>query len=165
MKKEQWKDIFNDGRYFISNYGRRKNSKNYIIKTQDDKDGYQIFSFYVNGKRIDKKIHRLVAEAFIPNPNNYPFINHKDENKANNYVDNLEWCTKTYNTNYGHAREKQRKNLCKPVICIELNKEFESAKEAAEFVNKDHSSICDCCNGKRQRKTCGGYHWKYLKEE
>lgn len=159
--KEIWKDIFENQKYFVSNLGRIKNSKDYIIKTHNDKDEYQIFSFYVNGKRVDKKIHRLVAEAFIPNPNKLPFVNHKNEIKCDNKVDNLEWCTKTYNTNYGHAREKQRKKLCKSVICIELDKEFESAKEAAEFIKKDHSSICDCCNNKRYRKTVGGYHWKW----
>lgn len=164
MKKEVWKDIFGNNKYFISNYGRIKNNKNHIIKTHNDKDGYQIYSFYINSKKITKKIHRLVAQHFIFNPNNYEFINHKDENKSNNYFENLEWCTKIYNTNYGNARLKQKQKLYKPVICIELNKEFESIKKAANFIKRDKTSVCDCCNNKRNRKTCGGYHWKYKEE-
>lgn len=153
--------MFGNKKYFVSNYGRIKNSNNYIIKTHDDKDGYKIFNFYINGKKVSKRIHRLVAEAFIPNPNNLSSVNHKNEIKNDNRVENLEWCTVKYNTNYGCAREKQRKNLCKPVICIELNREFKSAKEAAEFIQRDHTSVCDCCNNKRWRKTTGGYHWKW----
>lgn len=159
--EEIWKDIFENQKYYISSLGRIKNNKNYIIKTHDDKDGYQIYSFYVNGKRITKRINRLVAEAFIPNPKNLPIANHKNEIKNDNRVDNLEWCNEQYNTNYGNAREKQKKNFCKSVICIELNKEFKSATEAAKFIKRDKSSICDCCNEKRQRKTTGGYHWKW----
>lgn len=162
---EIWADVFGDKRYFISNYGNLKNSKGYLIKLQNDKDGYKMYSFYLNGKKTTKKIHRLVAEKFVPNPYNYSCINHKDEDKTNNRFDNLEYCTVAYNNCYGSRIESRRKKISKPVICVELNIEFESATKAAKFVNRNKSCICACCNGKKQMKTSGGYHWKWKEKE
>lgn len=111
--KEVWKDIVGyEGKYQISNYGNVK-SLNYKnsgekrkLKLIKDKNGYLTISLRKNGKLKICKAHRLVAQAFIPNPGNYPIINHKDENPSNNYVDNLEWCTYKYNNNYGTRLEK-----------------------------------------------------------
>ena len=116
--KEIWKPIIeSNGDYYVSNYGRVRSteriSKNNhlipekILAIRKDKDGYCIATIYISGKRVDRKIHRLVADAFIPNPNNYPMINHKDETRDNNYVDNLEWCDAKYNANYGTCRQRQ----------------------------------------------------------
>jgi hypothetical protein len=110
--QETWKDIKNyEGLYQISTLGRiksfprkgtYKNAK--ILKPyKDGGNYYYVIGLHKNGKRKYKAIHRLVAETFIPNPNNYPLVNHKDENKLNNCVDNLEWCTHKYNSNYGKA--------------------------------------------------------------
>ena len=104
-------------------------------------------------------IHRLVAEAFIPNPKNLPFINHKDENKQNNCVDNLEWCTQKYNINYGTSLKKRIDLMGKPVICMETGKRYKSALEAGKQIGINYKHICDCCRGRR--KTTGGYHWEY----
>ena len=104
--KEKWKEIKGyEGKYWISNYGRLKN-KEQIMKPMASTNGYLIACLWKNN--IQKKIvlHRLVAEAFIPNPENKPQINHKDENKENNKVDNLEWCTHKYNMNYGSVKQK-----------------------------------------------------------
>lgn len=104
-------------------------------------------------------IHRLVAKTFLPNPQKLPQINHKNENKKDNRVDNLEWCNTKYNINYGKHNEKVAKSHCKKVYCIELDSVFESAKQAAKQLNLSNSNIAKCCKGKY--KTTGGYHWKY----
>lgn len=104
-------------------------------------------------------VHRLVAEAFLPNPQNLPQINHKDENKKNNCADNLEWCDAKYNLNYGEHNKKVARSHCKKVYCVELDRVFESAKSAAMQLGLFDSNIAKCCKGKY--KTTGGYHWEY----
>ena len=114
--KEKWKFVYIDNektKYLISSYGNLKNSKNNkYIKKLIDKDGYIKYHISHKNKEYNKKAHRLVAEAFIPNPLNYPQVNHKDENKQNNYVGNLEWCSQSYNINYSLKRRKNNKT-CK----------------------------------------------------
>lgn len=113
---EKWKDIKGyEGLYQISNLGNVKSLKKKagkstrserLIKTHFDKDGYVYATLCKNNKTHLATIHRLIAEAFIPNPNNLPQINHKDEDKTNNSIDNLEWCTCKYNINYGTRTER-----------------------------------------------------------
>src|SRR5699024_502487 len=86
------------------------------MATSPDQDGYQLVSLGKGGERTTKKVHRLVAEAFIKNNNNLPFVNHKDEVKYNNRADNLEWCTAKYNTNYNDLRKRIAKKQSKPVV-------------------------------------------------
>jgi hypothetical protein len=142
--------------------------------------------FYGRNKSKRKFIHRLVAEAFIPNPDGLPMINHKDENRKNPHVSNLEWCTAKYNQNYGTCIERRKLNTDyskqiykdtakyaiqfwkKPVLQFSKDGEFiaryESAQEAGR-INKCHGGhITECCKGKRY-KTVGGYIWKLEKEE
>jgi hypothetical protein len=121
---EEWRDIEGyEGLYQISNLGSVKSLFRYrvckngsfqpikerLLSPRTDKDGYKEVLLCNNCKRKCFKIHRLVAQAFISNPNNYPVINHKDENPSNNIVENLEWCTVKYNTNYGTTQERRRK--------------------------------------------------------
>lgn len=108
MDKEIWKDIKHyEGIYKISNHGRVWSIHKRDYKTPSVKDnGYLVVQLYKNGKMHNEYIHRLVALTFIPNPNNLPQVNHKDECKKHNSVDNLEWCDCTYNNNYGTARER-----------------------------------------------------------
>lgn len=110
---EEWKDVVGyEGLYRVSNFGRvkslrrtatngRRSVPERILKTHEVRDGYITVVLYKN--KIPKRlsVHRLVATAFLQNKNNYPFVNHKDENKKNNHVENLEWCTREYNMNYG----------------------------------------------------------------
>lgn len=134
--------------------------------------GYYQVCLCKDGEEKWPLIHRLVAEAYIPNPNNYPCVNHKDENKAKCHKDNLEWCTYSYNNAYnGKARRlafsrdnanriKATVEACsKPVFCVELGRTFKSASEAARILLVQRSRISDCCNGRRV--TTGGYHWQF----
>ena len=110
MENEIWKDIKGyEGIYQVSNLGRVYNCRyNRLLSTPTNrKKKYVDVALNKNGVAKSYKVHRLVAEAFIPNPNNLPFVNHKDENPSNNCVDNLEWCTNEYNLNYGNAHKKQ----------------------------------------------------------
>ena len=93
---EQWVDTY--GYYQISNLGNIRNKNtNRILKQSTNAKGYKIITLHINKKRVTYRVHRLVAEAFIPNPNNYPVINHKNGNKMDNRVENLEWCTYSFN--------------------------------------------------------------------
>lgn len=125
--------------------------------------GYVQVGVWYQGKSRTYNVHRLVAEAFIPNPDNLPEVNHKDENRANCSVDNLEWCTSKYNSNYGTCIEKQRKYGCKPVVAIDKvtgeETEYYSAAEAGRRLSVDPDRITRALRGER-RGTLNHY-WRY----
>lgn len=179
---EKWKSIEGyENKYLISDSGNVKSlvdkngeKTNKILKPRIAKNGYLYVNLWKKSKSKTKKIHRLVAEAFIPNPNNCPCINHKDGNKQNNNINNLEWCT--YSENAKHAfveglsnplknlpiPEKGKDNInCKKILQFNLKGEFVKEwgyiKEAQEKLQISH--ISDVCKGKR--KSAGGYVWKY----
>lgn len=179
---EEWKDIKGyEGLYQVSTLGRvrslpRKYSpRERYLRPGIGTNGYLRVVLSKNGIVCDKDIHRLVAQAFIPNPDNMPFVNHKDEVKIHNQVENLEWCTPKYNVNYGgclqrisESRKGQRlsaetidkirsKNM-KKVMCIETGKVFDSIKSAEAATNA--TTICNALKGRI--KTAGGYHWRYV---
>ncbi len=162
--QEIWKDIKGyEGLYQVSNLGKVKNVKlGKIIKVRCNEQNYLKLDLHKNGAKKAYKVHRLVAEAFIPNPNNYPQINHKDEKKQNNEVTNLEWCTPKYNANYGKRNNKISKKVIQLALSGEIVKIWASQIEAAKSINCCPSSISNCCRGKRN--TAGGYHWEYAKE-
>lgn len=109
---EEFRDIKEyEGLYQVSSLGRVKNSKGRILKSYKDNHGYPMVNLCKNAKNIRVRVHRLVAEAFIPNPNNYPCVNHKDEDKSNNNVNNLEWCTYRYNNTYGTVLQRKLEKL------------------------------------------------------
>ena len=156
------KDIIGyEGLYAITEDGlvwsyRRKK----FLKPRPNKDGYLYVNLSKNGKYTSKTIHRLVAKAFSPNPNGLTDVNHKDENKLNNDVSNLEWMTHKDNCNYGSHNTKLGESHSKPIYCVELNRTFKSAKEAAEELNLNKGNLSCCLNGKYQ--TTGGYHWNFI---
>ena len=108
--EEVWKSIFDYPNYQVSNLGRIRSLKRYKILKQFNRPlGYKGIHLNKFGKAKTFAVHRLVAEAFIPNPNKYPCVNHKDENPSNNCVSNLEWCTYQYNNTYGTTIERKIK--------------------------------------------------------
>ena len=133
-----------------------------FLKPRMDKDGYLIINLHKNNQMKTFKVHRLVAETYICNTCELPQVNHKDENKTNNSVGNLEWCTHIYNQNYGSRNEKVAKSKNKAVFCVELGKVFDSIKIASREMHINDVCISLAC--KNKIKTSGGYHWKYLKE-
>lgn len=150
------KDVQNyEGLYAVTSCGKVYSHKRKKFLKPREVGGYLQVSLYKGGEREFYLIHRLVAEAYLPNPNNLPCVNHKDENKENNALQNLEWCTYEYNNNYGSRNQK----ISKPVFCVELNKTFDGARIAARELGLDQSHITKCCKGKQ--KTTGGYHWRY----
>ena len=171
MNNEVWKDILGyEGLYKISDKGRVKSigyGKERILKPGSCR-GYLHVSLCKNHKIKYCRIHRLVAQSFIPNPQNLPMVNHKDENPSNNNVTNLEWCDSKYNNNYGtriqRVNEKNTNGkLSKPVIQYtktgELIKEWKSTKDVERNLRYDHKNISSCCLGKY--KSAYGFVWRY----
>lgn len=178
MENEIWEDIDNYvGFYQVSNLGRVRSidrivkhwrggkliKKGKILKQKPNKYGYKCLRLIKNGKYKDVTVHRLVAIAFIPNPNNLPFVNHKDENPSNNNVNNLEWCTQEYNVNYGTANKRRSEAKSKPVLQFtksgDFVNEYPSATEAQKHTGIIHQSISSCCRHKL--KSSGGFVWKF----
>lgn len=166
---EEWKDIEGyEGLYKISSRGRvlsypRKGSYHEprCLTIKLDTHGYQIVDLYKNGKGKRKKVHRLVAQAFIPNPQKKKTVNHKDGNPKNNCVDNLEWATQKENNLHCI---NILKNRFKPVASYNKNgnlvKQYESVTEAADDVGAQKTNIVKACRG--QIKSCAGLVWRYL---
>lgn len=158
------KDIKNyEGLYAITEDGQVWSyRKQTFLKPITDRDGYKLITLRKPDTRdITFRIHRLVAQAYIPNPDNLPQINHKDEDKANNHVSNLEWCTHLYNMRYGTRNARRSETMRgkgKAVYCVELDKTFINVKSAYEATGA--TGISGCCRGKY--KVSGGYHWRYV---
>lgn len=154
-------------RYEVSNFGRVKNLRTgKIMKPEITNNGYCRVDLYDdNGKHKHKLIHRLVLEAFVPNPTSLPQVNHKDEDKTNNNVENLEWCSANYNSNYGtrgqRISEKQNKKVAKLDTSGNVLATYKSTLEAAKQNPGTHSqNISAVCRG--LNKTHKGFVWAYV---
>lgn len=171
---EGWYEVSNFGRvrsltHMIPHYcGGERIVRGKILKQYFTKWGYKYVMLYKDGVSKHSVVHRLVAEAFIPNPNNLPCVNHKDEDKTNNHVENLEWCTYAYNNNYGTKKKRISKaktngKRSKLVLQYTLNGEFvaeyPSGREVERQKGFEQASIGRCCLGKQ--KSAYGYIWKY----
>lgn len=185
--KEEWRDIKGfEGKYMVSNLGIVK-SLNYnntgkegILEGVDNGHGYLQVGLYKDGNREQPLVHVLVATAFLENPDNLPEVNHKNEDKTNNCVENLEWVSHEYNVNYGTRNKKiseklkgkkhseeHNKKLSKPVFSV--NKEsglimwWESIREAERCTGINKSNITRCCKGKA--KSAGNHIWFYADDD
>ena len=136
------------------------------MKNQIARNGYESVLLCANNSPKFYYIHRLVATAFIPNPDNLSQVNHKDENKANNCISNLEWCTQKYNLNYGTGNKRRARSKSKKVLQFKTDgtfvKEWESTMDAQRNLGFDHANISKCC--RNIRKSAYGFLWKYKKE-
>lgn len=184
MSEEIWKPIKGyEGIYEVSSYGRvrsldryiRKGNRPYCIKGRILKNIKGAYC-YVNlhnedGTAKKYKVHRLVADVFVPNPCNLPQVNHKNENKMDNRAINLEWVTAQQNCNHGTRNQRMSEALkiqprCKEVEQLTLDYQhintFPSIKGAARLTGIDHTCISLCCRGKT--KSAGGYRWKFKEQ-
>lgn len=176
---EIWRDVEGyEGLYQVSSLGRVKSLRRTVsrgtnfkpVRERILKPGYNKNYAYVvlskHGVTKTKYIHQLVARTFIPNTNNYPILNHKDENPRNNCVDNLEWCTYSYNLSYNDLRKRvavsRRKAVRQYSKSGEFIKEWSHAREAAEALGLNKRAIYECCVGRS--KTSGGYIWKRVED-
>lgn len=195
---EEWKDVKGyEEIYQVSNTGKVRSLDRYVsgkldskhlvkgvyFKPQTSHKGYKTVILRKNGKPSTKQVHRLVAESFIPNPENLPQVNHKDTNKKNNFVENLEWITNYDNMQHAKANgcfgkftDSQKKAVMKNIRkCHEMQAKgviklddfgnvvgkYESIKQAGKENGVNDSKIVMCCKGKR--KHAGGFCWKYVK--
>ena len=158
MAKNEWKPIkgFN-GSYEVNQYGEircRKTDHYRKLKPKlNKKTGYLFVNLYDSNKSQTKTVHRIVAEAFIPNPDCLPYVNHIDEDKQNNVVENLEWCTPQYNSEY--SKRKKYKQIDVFTIDGEYIATFASHKAAAEMLGVCKAMVSQAVKG--NRKTCCGY--------
>lgn len=187
MENEMWRPIKGyEGSYEVSDMGNvrslsrnitTKNGYTYvlngrILRQNIRQNGYAGVILCKNGVYKPLSVHRIVAETFIPNPNNYPQVNHKDENKVNNRVDNLEWCTISYNVNYGTAnvgrsyKHRNHPSISRRVGMYDkdgnLLRIFQSGSEASRQTGVHVSCLLRCCRHEKNRPTAGGYKWEYI---
>nr|QBK85392.1 MAG: HNH endonuclease [Iridovirus LCIVAC01] len=165
-EKEEWRTIPGNEKYEASNLSQIRNTKTKrILKKYITETGYERIGLYSQNGRKNNQVHRLVAQAFIPNPNNFPQVNHKDKNRANNKVENLEWATASMNVKHSikmgvkrHKRAVWQRDLEGNEVAV-----FDSITKASEITGCDASSIIKCANGKRN--TAGNFTWGYVKEK
>lgn len=165
---EIWKDVVGyEGLYQVSNKGNvrsldrkvnylhgTKINKGKMLKPGNNADGYLFVTLSKNNVVRPARINRMVATAFIPNPNNLPSVNHKDKNRTNNNVENLEWCTVEYNNRYSNAIKIVQYDMSGNPVA-----EWDAISDAARETGINLSNIAQCCRG--FRKSAGSYIWKY----
>lgn len=183
--KEIWKDVVGyEGLYQVSNLGRVKSIKTWngyehldeekIMKPYKTKRGYESIGFTKNSKTKTHRLHRVVANAFIPNLENKPVINHKNGIKDDNRVENLEWCTSSENTIHamktGLITIKKGKDDARAISVNQYNlngnfiKKWDCIKEIKRELGYDSKAIISCCKHKEHYNTAYGYKWEYADE-
>ena len=164
---EIWRDIDGyEGLYQISNKGHVKSlkwGKERILRPGINSKGYMIVVLCHDNIIKNFQLHRLVAQAFIPNSQNKSQVNHKDENKLNNSVDNLEWATAKENINFGTHNERISRKILQYSKSGEFIREWQGAREVERVLYINNSNIIQCCKGRY--KSAGGFVWRYKEKD
>lgn len=150
-------------RDYVDSRGHKRKVISQIMKTNQDRYGYEKIGLRCNGRYVWTTVGRLVAEKYIPNPHNLPQVNHKNENTLDNRVDNLEWCTANYNSNYGSRTRRSAETRSKPLLAVdyEHNEEyFQSASEAARTLSLKQGNISACLRGDQTHS--GGFTFRHV---
>ena len=173
MQTEEWKTIPEWPNYQASTLGRirridgvLKNGRHWkgrVLKQKRQSNGYMSVMLSENGVTKTKLVHRLIAETFLDNENKYPVVNHKDRNQANNVLDNLEYCTQSYNSTYKDAHIERSKKFLKPVLQFSIDgtfiREWSSATEVKNKLGYEANNIRACCRGVRTK--ANDFKWQY----
>lgn len=164
---EIWKDIDGySGRYQVSNLGRIKSVNprgkdgEIIFSTCCNQAGYRVVNLRTDGKPKTFLVHRLVASAFLPNPHNFKIVNHINENREDNRVENLEWCDSKYNSQYSYRLHENVRRRGKRVLCVETGIEYPSIGYAAFVTGAHFQNISRAC--RESTRTAGSFHWRLI---
>lgn len=165
--KEIWRDIKGyEGSYQVSTLGEVRNLRTNpprLLKPWRHPAGYVCVTLSQDSKKTKHLVHRIVAEAFLPNPENKPQVNHKNGDKSDNNVNNLEWCSGLENSRHSaYTLGNESTKAKRPVVCLDTLQVFPSISEAARAVNGCNQNIVKCCQGKRY--THKGLRWAYVEE-
>ena len=162
-----WKEVAVNPKYEVNENGEvRHRERKQILRGKIDRYGYKVITMSSGDRKKPQSVtaHRLVAMAFIPNPDNLPSVNHKDEDKLNNSVDNLEWCSALYNTRYGTGQQRSRDARKRPVEALKggaVVKRYACVGDAAAELGVSPSSIKDVLRKKKWHKSSCGYNWRF----
>ena len=162
--KTEWREVKEYNHYEVNQFGEiRHRIRKKILKPRIN-NGYQYVNFKINGKNTNFAVHRIVANAFIPNPNGYTEVNHKDYNKKNNCVDNLEWVSSSQNKQHSYLKQENKKSRGKAVNQYTKEgiflKTFDSVSDAAKELGCCVAAISNCCLGRT--KTSQGFRWSFV---
>lgn len=162
---KNWVDVKVNNKYEVNEEGLVRNKETgKILKPRLNPGGYAYVNFIIDGKRKNFAVHRIVAEAFIPNPNDYQEVNHKDYNRSNNNVSNLEWVNSSQNKKHAYIKEENRIARGKEVAKYDLNNNLIKIYDTISMAAKDNNccvgAISNCCLGRS--KTSMGYRWKFV---
>lgn len=160
----EWREVQEYTNYEVNQFGETRHKKRkQILKPRSNKGGYLYVNFKINGKNTNFAVHRIVDLAFIPNPNGYTEVNHKDYDRTNNCVENLEWVTSSQNKQHAYLREENKKSRGKEVVQYskdgELIKIYSSVSEAAKEFGCSVAAISNCCLGRT--KTSQRFRWSF----
>jgi hypothetical protein len=162
-----WKTVSVNPKYEVNEAGEvRHRERKQILRGKIDRYGYRVITMSSGDRKKPQCVtaHRLVAMAFIPNPDGLPSVNHKDEDKLNNSVENLEWCSTLYNTRYGTGQQRSRDARKRPIVAIKdgtIVKRYACVGDAAAELRVSTGSIKNVLRGKRWHKSCRGFEWSY----
>lgn len=161
----EWREVKEYSNYEVNQFGEiRHKTRKKVLKPRSNNGGYQYVNFKINGKNINFAVHRIVANAFIPNPKGYTEINHKDHDRTNNCVDNLEWVDSSQNKQHAYLKDENKSSRGKAVIQRSKDgtyiKTFETISKAAKEMNCSIAAISNCCLGRT--KTSQGFLWSFV---